>query len=104
MAVSVGNEMAVVTLLNRPEVNVDASTEDGETPLKLAAMQDIVESIAVQLIHHGAQVDHTGDAHKPNGKKRTPLHEATLVGSTRIMEVLLQSQAQIDAKDFEVSR
>uniref|UniRef100_A0A1I7SH44 ANK_REP_REGION domain-containing protein n=1 Tax=Bursaphelenchus xylophilus TaxID=6326 RepID=A0A1I7SH44_BURXY len=104
LAVQTGNELAVSNLLKCPDIDIELGNEVEDTPLKLSAkVGGPFYGIASKLIDAGAQVDATGDGNKVNGLKRTALHEASLSGSEKIMELLLKNGAQVDAKDSNVS-
>jgi ankyrin repeat protein len=77
----------VSVLLNWPKINVEARTQNDESPLMLAALKGFTE-LCQKLINGGA------DVNKPGW---TPLHYAATNGQLGVMVLLLDNHAYIDA-------
>ena len=77
----------ISVLLELPKVNVEARTQQDESPLMLAALKGLTD-LCRQLIALGA------DVNKPGW---TPLHYAATNGHLATMELLLETHAYIDA-------
>ncbi len=75
-------------LLSAKGIDVNAMTEDGETPLMMAVFKGQLE-LAKQLIALGADVNKTG---------WTPLHYAATAGNATLVKLLLEHYAYIDAE------
>jgi ankyrin repeat protein len=75
-------------LIADPSTQVEVRTEQGESPLMLAALKGQVE-ICSQLIAREAVVNKTG---------WTPLHYAASSGNTQLVQLLLDHYAYIDAE------
>jgi len=75
-------------LIGWPSTNVEARTLQDESPLMMAALKGHLE-IARKLIARGA------DVNKPGW---TPLHYASTGGHVRLIELLLENHAYIDAE------
>ncbi|PRC92161.1 ankyrin repeat domain-containing protein [Solimicrobium silvestre] len=87
LAVRENSLRAIDFLVQAPGINLDATANNGNTALMMAAYlgnQHAVET----LIAHGAQVNKTG---------WTPLHYAATAGNDVIVTILLQHDADIDA-------
>jgi ankyrin repeat protein len=76
------------TLAEWPKTNVEARTEQDESPLMMAALRGHLE-MARKLIDRNADVNKTG---------WTPLHYASTSGHLAIIELLLEHHAYIDAE------
>lgn len=74
-------------LINWPKVNVEARTQQDESPLMLASLNGLTE-ICEQLIAKDADVNKPGWA---------PLHYAATHGHLAVMTLLLDNHAYIDA-------
>ena len=77
----------ISVLLELPKVNVEARTQQDESPLMLAALKGLTD-LCRQLIALGA------DVNKPGW---TPLHYAATNGHLATMDLLLEEHAYIDA-------
>ncbi|HNV58955.1 MAG TPA: ankyrin repeat domain-containing protein [Rhodoferax sp.] len=77
----------VAALLESPTIQVEFRTVKDESPLMLAALRGYTE-VCKQLIAHDA------DVNKPGW---TPLHYAATSGHGKIVELLLDNHAYIDA-------
>ncbi len=75
-------------LLQHPEVNLDARSQNGDTALMIAAFQSDTAS-AIALIAKGAEINRPG---------WTALHYAAASGSLAIIRHLLDESAFIDAE------
>jgi uncharacterized protein len=75
-------------LVDWPQTNVEARTEQDESPLMMAALKGQLD-MARRLIGKGA------DVNKPGW---TPLHYAATHGHLSIMQLLLDEHAYIDAE------
>ena len=74
-------------LINWSQTNVEARTQQDESPLMLASLKGLTE-ICQQLIEKGADVNKPGWA---------PLHYAATHGHLAVMTLLLDKHAYIDA-------
>jgi ankyrin repeat protein len=116
-------------LLAVPEVNINAVTPDGMTPLLLAIKNEQTEKMALLLsmpgidlnfqdrqgdliLHHPflyTAVEAVGNLFKrddilydePNRKGMTPLHIASMFGLTSIVEILLLRGADVNRQNHE---
>ena len=88
LAVSLSN---VARLLLEHGADVNARTNDGSTPLHVAAGSGSVEAIHV-LLEHGA------DANARKNDDTTPLHEAARNGRAEAIRVLLEHGADANAR------
>ena len=77
----------LAVLLNWDKIDVEARSQQDESPLMLASLKGLSE-IVRQLIEKGA------DVNKPGW---TPLHYAATHGHVQIMTLLLDNEAYIDA-------
>jgi ankyrin repeat protein len=85
---------AVVTLLLEAKSRVDPRDEDKNTPLLCCERSDEeAVKIARVLLDRGAQVEHCGR------RQRTPLLQASGLGSAELVELLLSRGADIKAVD-----
>jgi ankyrin repeat protein len=76
------------TLIDWPKTNLNAVSAQGESPLMLASLKgqlDLVE----KMIRKGADVNKTGWA---------PLHYAATTGQVKVISLLLENHAYIDAE------
>lgn len=74
-------------LINWPKTDVEARTQQDESPLMLASLKGLTE-VSRQLIARGADVNKPGWA---------PLHYAATHGHLEVMTLLLDQHAYIDA-------
>ena len=83
-------------LLEQNPALVNMKSEDGYTPLHIAAGRGQEEVIKLLLSMHA-------DVNARNEKNlgRTPLHDAVSVGRTRSIELLLSAKADVNAADTE---
>ena len=82
------NMKAAEALLASPKFDPDATNAAGETPLMLAAIKGRLDWCR-RLLERGAAVDRAG---------WTPLHYAASGPEPRVVSLLLDRQAQIDAR------
>lgn len=75
-------------LLQHPKVNLDQRAKNGDTAIMLAAYLE-QKKVVQDLINAGAQVNQMG---------WTALHYAAVVGNHKIMTLLLEHHAYIDAE------
>jgi uncharacterized protein len=75
-------------LVKAPKIDLNPITEDGETPLMMAAIKGQTE-LAIAMIGKGA------DVNKPGW---TPLHYAATAGNVQLIKILLENYAYIDAE------
>jgi uncharacterized protein len=75
-------------LVNAPNIDLNAITADGETPLMMAVFTGQTE-LAILMIDKGA------DVNKPGW---TPLHYAVTSANVQLIKVLLENHAYIDAE------
>ncbi|KAF5602833.1 ankyrin unc44 [Fusarium subglutinans] len=78
----------------------DCPDDPGWTPLHFACFHDqdeIVRLLLPEIPLSGVEVDAEAE------NRRTPLHAASLVGSERVVKLLLERKADINAKDDEGS-
>jgi ankyrin repeat protein len=83
-----GSLNAAMVLIDWPKTNVEARTDLDESPLMIAALKGHLPHVR-KLIDRGADVNKTG---------WTPLHYAASAGHLRVMELLLEQHAYIDAE------
>jgi ankyrin repeat protein len=83
-------------LLNQNPALVNVKSEDGDTPLHIAAGRGQEEIIKLLLSMHAAV-----NARNEENLGRTPLHDAVSVGKTRSIELLLAAKAEVNAADTE---
>lgn len=88
LAVRVGSFKVIDVLLAAPAINVNLLTEQGESPLMLAALAGYVD-VCQKLIDTGA------DINKPGW---TALHYAATSGNVAIIKMLLEHHAYIDTE------
>lgn len=88
LALRDGSLKAAQALVDWPGTKVDARTPQDESPLMMACLRGHAD-IARQLVARGADVNKTG---------WTPLHYAATNGHLRIMQMLLDEDAYIDAE------
>lgn len=79
---------AAMVLIDWPATDLNASTDKGETPLMIAALDNRL-AIARRLIERGADVNQTG---------WTPLHYAATKGHLEMIALMLEQHAYIDAE------
>ena len=75
------------TLINWPKTDLNALNAQGESPLMLASLKGHL-GLVEKMITKGADVNKTG---------WTPLHYAASTGQIKIISLLLQNHAYIDA-------
>lgn len=75
-------------LIDWPKTNLNAQNTQGESPLMLAALKGQLDLVG-KMIKKGADVNKTG---------WTPLHYAASTGQVRVIALLLESSAYIDAE------
>jgi uncharacterized protein len=75
-------------LIKAPKIDLNPITDDGETPLMMAAIKGQTE-LAIAMIEKGA------DVNKPGW---TPLHYAATAGNVQLINILLENHAYIDAE------
>ena len=75
------------TLINWPKTDLNALNAQGESPLMLASLKGHL-GLVEKMITKGADVNKTG---------WTPLHYAASTGQIKIITLLLQNHAYIDA-------
>jgi uncharacterized protein len=88
LAVSEGSDRVVEVLLKNPQLDLNARNNVGETALMFAALQGRLE-LARRLIERGATVDQGG---------WNALHYAATGPEPKVVEMLLQRGAPIDAR------
>jgi uncharacterized protein len=88
LALRGGSGKAFRTLLQHPDIRVDASNANGETPLMMAALRADLDAMKA-LIARGAQVVRPG---------WTPLHYAASSPSVAPVRLLLDQGAALDAR------
>ena len=77
------------------EAEVDARSEDGSTPLHLAALRTANPAVVAALVDAGADVnarDEGGD---------TPLHYAVFTDTPAVITALVESGAWVNARDMD---
>lgn len=87
MAISEPALQAAQALLDAPKIDVNALDAHGESPLMMAALKGQFD-MAKELIDKGADINKTG---------WTPLHYAATGGHAKIVSLLLDHYAYIDA-------
>lgn len=88
IALQEGSLKAAEALIDWPKTNVEWRTPQDESPLMMAALKGHTELVR-KLIARGADVNKPGWA---------PLHYAATNGHLKIMEILLEEHAFIDAQ------
>jgi ankyrin repeat protein len=88
LALRGGSGKAFRTLLQHPDIRVDASNANGESPLMMAALRADLDAMKA-LIARGAQVARPG---------WTPLHYAASSPSAAPVRLLLDQGATVDAR------
>ena len=76
------------SLINAPTINLNLLNPQGESPLMLASLKGQLE-LAEKMVEKGADVNKTG---------WTPLHYAASTGQVKIIALLLENHAYIDAE------
>ena len=79
---------AADALIGWPKTDVEARSGQDESPLMLASLKGYLD-VAKRLIERGADVNKTG---------WTPLHYAATGGHLKLMDLLLENHAYIDAE------
>jgi ankyrin repeat protein len=88
------NELpAVSSLVTSDPSLVTTTNRQGWTPLLIAVGRGYAD-ICLALLAHGAAVTDVTP-----GNLKTPLHYASMKGHTAVVEILIQHQAMISAKD-----
>ncbi|XP_071494341.1 E3 ubiquitin-protein ligase mind-bomb-like [Diadema antillarum] len=85
---------AVKLILARDPKLCEIQKDDGYTPLHLAVVNNHID-IARQLLEHASGSVNVAE----NGGKATPLHFATHLGYSEIIEMLVDHGADVNAKD-----
>ena len=85
-------ERVLLTLLER-QINKDATDDNGETPLGLAARLDHLPQARILL-------DHEASLELGDDSKETPLHKAVQSGHDCMTLLLLEKGANVEAKDL----
>lgn len=80
------NITKIKNLLKDPNIKIDAENEAGNTALYVSIQEEQYEA-AECLLKHGASVDYA------NAESSTPLQRAALSGNYKIIEILLQYNA-----------
>ncbi len=75
-------------LVDWPKTNLNAFNPQGESPLMMASLKGQLE-LAANMIKKGADVNKTG---------WTPLHYAASTGQVKVISLLLENHAYIDAE------
>jgi uncharacterized protein len=88
MALRISSFKVAQLLLEHPQLEVNALTQENESPLMLAALKGQLKLVEL-LLQRGADVNKTG---------WTALHYAATGGHVQIMELLLDRHAYIDAR------
>ena len=88
LALREGSLKVAEVLLRHPRLNVDATNAAGETPLMMAALRGNLEWTR-RLLERGAQLDREG---------WTPLHYAASGPEPRVLSLLLDRGALIEAR------
>lgn len=88
LAIREDSGRAIEALLAAPKINVELRNPKDESPLMLAAIKGQL-TLAERLIARGADINKTG---------WTPLHYAATNGHLRLMRLLLEQHAYIDAE------
>lgn len=79
---------SALVLAKHPQTHINMQTQQGETPLMLAAIYNQID-LAKTLIQRGA------DVNKPGW---TPLHYASTRGHREMMRLLIENEAYIDSE------
>lgn len=88
LAVREGSDRVVDVLLKHPQLDVNSSNSAGETALMLAALQGRLQ-VSQRLIERGARISQQG---------WTPLHYAASGPEPRVVALLLERGAPIEAR------
>jgi ankyrin repeat protein len=88
LAVHEGSDRVVEVLLNQPKLDINAMNNAGETALMFAALKGRLE-LSQRLIARGARISQPG---------WTPLHYAATGPEPKIVALLLQRGAPIEAR------
>ena len=92
-AAALGRTDRLAELLQADETAANARADDGFTPLQLAAFFAQPDAVAL-LLRHGADVH----AVSTNDMRIQPLHAALVQGNRRVVELLLDAGADVDAR------
>ncbi|KAL8603834.1 hypothetical protein ACOMHN_049653 [Nucella lapillus] len=90
----VHQKLDLVELLIHYKADIEARTLLDVTPLHKACSNAYNVNIVKSLLGHGASV------HVEDYQNMTPLHVASRLGKTEIVQLLLESQASTDARDI----
>jgi ankyrin repeat protein len=87
---AIEGHVGIVELLLDHGAEINAKTDDGNTPLHVALPHPAV----VRLL-----LERRADVNAVNGRDRTPLHEAAQEGHLQAAKLLLDNGADVDVKD-----
>jgi hypothetical protein len=88
LALRIASFKVAKVLIDHPQLEVNALTQHGESPLMLAALKGQIQLVQT-LLERDADVNKTG---------WTPLHYAATGGHVAVMQVLFDHHAYLDAR------
>ena len=88
LAIKDRSEKVTELLLQNPNIDVDLSNKNGETPLMMASIEGDLPVVKTLVLQNKARVDHIG---------WTPLHYACTKGNLDVAKFLVANGAMVDS-------